>query len=362
MIKALVFCLVTIISITGLSQPPKGGTTANQRLARSGGFSITGQVSGFPDSTLLYLDSIADNTPGHMDSSFVIDGRFYFKGVLASGVRQVIIHTKDFSDYKFLWLENAPVIFTAEKLKFRQAIIRGSGTQDEQQRLDVSVTSFKDERSADMEFIRTHPNSMVSASVLNVYASSWGRDTAALYYHLLSDKMKKTSYGKNVLEFITLNKDVKVGGRYVDFTQPDTAGRDVSVSDLICRSAAAGTHMTRQVRCSKVLLLEFWGTWCGPCRQGNPELIKIYQEFRDKGFEILGVAADDQKAYWKAAIRQDSLPWTNVCDLKGPRNQAVLMYGINKFPSSYLIDGDGIIIAQDLRGEALRSKLKEILK
>lgn len=350
MIKPLVFCLVMITSITGLSQPSGGG------------FSITGKVSGFPDSTLLYLDSIANDTPVHMDSTLIVDGRFYFKGFLTTGVQHVILHTKDFSDYKYLWLENAPITFTAERLKFRQAVIRGSGTQDEQQRLDVAVMSFKDERSADMEFIRSHPNSMVSASVLNVYAASWGRDTAALYYHLLSDKMKKTSYGKHVLEFITLNKDIKVGGRYVDFTQPDTAGKNISVSDLLCGSAAAGTHMPRQVRCSKLLLLEFWGSWCGPCRQGNPELVKIYREFKDKGFEILGVAADDQKGYWKAAIRQDSLPWTNVCDLKGTRNRAVIMYGINKYPSSFLIDANGIIIAQDLRREALRSKLKEILK
>ena len=74
------------------------------------------------------------------------------------------------------------------------------------------------------------------------------------------------------------------------------------------------------------------------------------------------MAADDRKAYWKAAIRQDSLPWTNVCDLQGTRNKAVIMYGINKYPSSFLIDAGGIIIAQDLRGEALRSKLREILK
>jgi len=332
--KPLICCLAIITSIKCFSQ------------SSSNGFTITGKISGFSDSTLIYLSKVTDGSTVPLDSTRVIDDHFHFKGLLASSVQQVIISDKDFKNYKFLWLENAPVTFTAEKGKFREARITGSKTQDEEQKLDMAVRSGGNEKAADMEFIRRHPNSIVSANVLNVYASTWGKDTASLFYNLLSDEMKKTSYGKNIREFIQLNKDIKVGDRYVDFTQQDTAGKNVSVSDFK----------------GKFLLLEFWGSWCGPCRANNPELVKLYREFKDKGFEILGVAADDQKKYWIDAIRKDSLPWKNVSDLKGDRNKAALIYGINKYPSSFLIDPGGTIIAVDLRGETLRNKLGEILK
>jgi peroxiredoxin len=139
---------------------------------------------------------------------------------------------------------------------------------------------------------------------------------------------------------------VKVGDKYVDFTEPNIEGKNVSLSDFN----------------GKIVLLEFWGTWCGPCREGNPELAKIYNEYKNSGFEILGVASDSDKEFWIKSVKDDSLTWQNVCDLKGDRNKAALIYGISYYPSNFLIDRNGIIVAKDLRGEALRSKLLEILK
>jgi peroxiredoxin len=326
--------LVVILGIAGSCQSTPGG------------FTLSGKVTGFPDSTRFYLDLQVGTIATTLDSAWVIDGQLRLKGALPSPVAQVILHTRNFSDYIFFWLENAAITLTAEKGKFKQAVITGSVTQDEEQQLNLAIKSRGEEKPADIAFIRAHPNSLVSANILNIYASTWGKDTAALLYETLSDKMKKTTYGKNILEFIQLNRKIQIGETYVDFTQPDTAGRNVKVSDYK----------------GKVLLLDFWGSWCGPCRANNPELVKIYHEFKDKGFEILGVAADDQRKYWTEAIRHDSLTWTNVCDLRGNRNKAALIYGIYKYPSSFLINADGIIVAEDLRGDQLRTKLKELLK
>ncbi len=165
-------------------------------------------------------------------------------------------------------------------------------------------------------------------------------------YRNLSKKNKATSYGKDVFEFITLNKNIKIGDKYIDFSEPNIEGKSVSLSDYN----------------GKVTLLEFWGSWCGPCREGNPELVRIYNEFKDKGFDILGVAADDKKEEWIETVKKDSLTWQNVSDLKGDKNKAVLIYGVYYYPANFLINKDGVIIARDLRGKDLSDKLIEILK
>ena len=98
------------------------------------------------------------------------------------------------------------------------------------------------------------------------------------------------------------------------------------------------------------------------CREENLELVKIYNEFKDRGFEIFAVSADNRKEDWLRAIKEDGLIWTNVADLNGDRNKAVLIYGVSHFPSGFLIDRTGTIVAKDLTGDALRNKLEEMLK
>ena len=319
-------------------------------------FTITGHLSGLPDSTMLYVDLHKGTRQNILDSARVIKGVVHLKGTLPSPVEQVVLCTKNFGDYVFIWLENSDLTVTAEKGKFRQAHITGSKTQDLQRQLNKDIDSLKDNRAASIRFIRQHPHSIISVSILDIYASTWGKDTAAALYDLLPPNMKATDNGKNIHDFITLNKEVKVGGKYVDFTEPDTAGRNISLSDFLPSPSHLPAHPAR------LLLLDFWGTWCGPCRANNPELRKTYQAFKDKGFEILGVAADDDRKYWAQVVRTDSLSWVNVSDMKGQKNKAAQIYGINKYPSSFLIDAEGTIIAMDLRGEALNEKLRELLK
>ena len=112
----------------------------------------------------------------------------------------------------------------------------------------------------------------------------------------------------------------------------------------------------------KYVLLDFWASWCGPCRQENPNLVKAYAAYNDKGFEILGVSLDnkDGKEAWVNAIEKDGLTWTQVSDLNSWNNEVARMYGVRAVPQSYLIDPEGVIVAQNLRGEALEEKLAEI--
>ncbi len=111
----------------------------------------------------------------------------------------------------------------------------------------------------------------------------------------------------------------------------------------------------------KLVLLEFWSSNCIPCRKENPNLVKTYEKFNPKGFEIFAVSQDIKKESWLKAIEKDSLPWIQVSDLKGHENSASLIYGVHAIPDNFLIDRNGIIIERDIRGERLNAKLKELL-
>lgn len=309
-------------------------------------FEILGTAKGFPDSTFLLLDYI-DGSSKVLDSAVVVGEKFTFKGNLNTNATRALIKTKNLSDYKLFWLENSTIAFNAEKGKFREGAVTGSKLLQEQNELDLLIKGKSDKKRVELEkdYVRRNPNSLISVYLLSVYSSTWGRDTTIVLYEALSDELKETLYGNAISEFIALNKNLAVGDRYVDFSQEDTQGKIVNLSDFE----------------GKIVLLEFWGSWCAPCRKQNPELVKIYQEFNGKGFEVLGVGVETRKEAWLKAIETDKLPWTNVSDLKGDKNAAVLMYGVSYFPANFLIDKTGAIVARDLKGDKLRRKLRELM-
>jgi peroxiredoxin len=110
----------------------------------------------------------------------------------------------------------------------------------------------------------------------------------------------------------------------------------------------------------KVVLLDFWASWCGPCRKENPNVVAAYNKFHSKGLEILGVSLDDNKSNWQQAIAKDGLTWTHVSDLEGWQSKAAQLYGVQSIPANFLLDKDGKIIAKDLRGEMLEQKLNTL--
>jgi peroxiredoxin len=151
---------------------------------------------------------------------------------------------------------------------------------------------------------------------------------------------------KNLKERVVKMKAVAVGQKAPDFTMNDPEGNQVSFYSKIG---------------SKLLLVDFWAAWCGPCRNENPNVVKVYKEFNKKGFDVFGVSLDQKKDDWVKAIADDNLTWTHVSDLQYWNNAAAKMYAVNSIPANFLLDENGIIIGRNLRGEALYNKVKEVL-
>lgn len=334
---------------------------------------ITGTTTGIIDGTWLYLRTTSPEKI--LDSTKVMNGKFTLTGKTGEKISQLILYTPKYENYVFFWAEENTVL----KLKngeFKKAVITGSATQakanllnklkEPNQKLQDSLRRLigveKDivrkkelkkmlnsaenaEKESEINDVKNNPNSIISAYILSVYATKWGKEKSTELYNNLSMKMKNTSYGKGIKDFMTFNKEIKIGGRFVDFEQADINGKNIRLSDIK----------------GKYILLDFWASWCGPCRQENPKLVSTYNLFKDKGFTVLGVSADENKADWLKAVKEDKLPWENVSDLKGDKNKAALIYGISAYPTNYLIDEQGLIIAKNLRGDALREKLAELL-
>ncbi|HJV20522.1 MAG TPA: AhpC/TSA family protein [Sediminibacterium sp.] len=308
-------------------------------------FKIDGKIQGYNNGTLLYLHDLSDGSYKKIDSTVIANDIFTFSGQLKTKYLKTAISTNDFADRTTFWLEKGLTLFTAEKDRFNKAVIKGSKIQEDQNSLNKLIENSENIKEAEYCFVKHNPNSIISAYVLSVYCSSWNKETVSVLYKSFSKEVKQTVFAKKIFAFLSLNRNLKIGDKFVDFSQKDTAGKVVKLSDIK----------------SDCILLEFWGSWCGPCREENPSLVKIYSEFKQKGFEILGVASETNKHQWTKAIRADGLNWINVSDLKGSGNKAAMIYGVSGYPSNFLIDKGGTIIAKDVYGDDLRNWLLKIL-
>lgn len=190
------------------------------------------------------------------------------------------------------------------------------------------------------------PGSIVLLSLISDHASSFSADELHELYQLAGDTLRKSAFGENIKALVDKNAAALVGTVINNFSQPDVNGKLLSLASLRGR----------------YVLVDFWASWCLPCRSENPALLKTYQRFKGKGFEILGVSLDVQQAPWLKAIADDGLTWLQVSDLRGWQNEAAKLFKIKYIPDNILIDPQGRIIAKDLHGDALAQKLQALLE
>ena len=192
------------------------------------------------------------------------------------------------------------------------------------------------------DYIKAHPDSFVTHYILEQVKQDYPLDQLK---EMMAGFTTKSIYSEKLNDYIAKQERLEVGQPFIDFTLQTIDGENVTISERIAQN--------------KVTMIDFWASWCGPCRKENPVVKAAYEQFHELGFDVVGISVDQDEAAWLKAVEEDQLPWTQVRDSE---NNASELYMIYYIPSNFLFDQNGIMIAKGLRGEELINKLAEILK
>jgi peroxiredoxin len=362
-------------------------------IAQNNKFTLTGQIGKLDKPAKVYLDYM-DNGSNHEDSCMLVNGKFSFSAATSGIVtsRISLDHTGEGkphsiyapnSDVIYIYFGKEDVVFSSAD-SLINAKVTGSKVYDEFQAynkqiggtimdltkaVNIEFSKLSQEQQKDttyvkavdaryrrniaqreqkqFEFAKNNPNSYFGLVALSESAGAKVNvaKVGPVYKALRAD-LRGTDMGKELNQRIQAAGTTAVGMQAPAFTQNDVNGKPVSLSSFK----------------GKYVLVEFWASWCVPCRAGNPNLVKQYQLYKDKGFEIVSVSLDNVKDKWVEAIKKDGLPWVQVSDLKGWNNEVGRLYGVRAVPQSFLLDKEGKVIGNTLRDETLNSKLAEIFK
>lgn len=344
-------------------------------MAQQKGFVITGTVTGLAENsrvTLVDLNSPTDT----LAKGLVKKGTFVLKGSIAEpNLHQLTFDVAGKKSVMFIGNENITVNGNIENLQ--QFIVKGSAANNDFNDFQKIFNPLFQKLTALNQKMYATPNQQPNDSLLAVYKQTYDATIVAIEkfvtdkktspvtpfmlvvtreleqdpitlekrFNQLTPASQKGFYGKILQEGIATSKFGAVGSEAIEFTQNDTTGKPVSLNSFR----------------GKYVLIDFWASWCKPCRMENPNVVTAYNKFKDKNFTVLGVSLDKVRESWIQAIKDDGLAWTQVSDLQYWNNAAARKYKIESIPQNYLVDPNGKIVGKNLRGQDLETKLCELL-
>lgn len=357
-------------------------------------YTITGKLPAVKGQAKAYLVLLKNGSWKEVDSAEIKNGKFQFTGSVDEPQNALLTIRRSGAadsgkqrDAQDFFLENSKIDVVGTDL-IGSAKITGSvadrenrekeammkpvtakimAIQEEFGKKDISgayVKSLEERKKAgdsiqklvamnkdiNWKFAESHLNSFMGLYTFNMYVLDSKFEAAKVepLFNRFSAALRTSPLGRRTAEKIEIGKRRQTGAKATDFTQNDLNGKPFTLSSLR----------------GKYVLVDFWASWCVPCRAENPHVVKAYNEMKGKNFEIVGVSLDYPGGHgaWAAAVEKDGLPWIHVSDLKGWKNEVAVMYGINSVPQNLLIDPQGKIVAKNLRGDALTEKLKELIK
>jgi peroxiredoxin len=333
------------------------GCVPQNKQLKENEFRIVATVENVADSTEVYLHRQVDRKIV-VDTTVVLNNKFVFSDTINEPTDAYLCLKADEENGLSLLLERGEIVFKSD-----DALKNPVFEKSDLNRLNAEWDSIKapiinelvtnrQEDSFDklidaaLTFSEAHTDSYISLFVLQFAAIQAGYLKIEPVFAEVAPEIKNSKLAAKMAALIEKAKTTAVGAIAPDFTQNTPDGKPVSLSDFR----------------GKYVLVDFWASWCGPCRQENPTVVKAYNNFKAKGFTVLGVSLDKDKDRWLAAIEKDKLTWTQVSDLEYWQNAAAQLYGIQSIPSNVLVNPEGEIVAKNLRGDDLEKTIESVLK
>jgi peroxiredoxin len=358
---------------------------------KSGDYTLTGHVAGIKDGTKVILQkqqmTFGFSVP--IDTAEVSNGTFVFKGHVAEpGMYQISV--PEVTGKSFLVLEGGSISLDIDKDNVSNNKMGGTENNDAlydflsgNRKVQESVTRFQKAHDKEFQeakskndtatknrllrqfykiaegvsgkalayrenFVQQHPKALVSALLIDNMLNGPSPDFKKIkqFYNDLDPSVKKNSEGKKLEKHIRELTTVTPGHRAPDFSAPDVNGKTVSLHESLGRKAT---------------IIDFWASWCPPCRAENPNMVALYRDYHDKGLNIIGVSLDKNADDWKAAIAKDGLTWTEVSNLKHWEDPIAVNYNVEEIPQTFILNSYGVVVARGLKGDALRKKIDEMV-
>lgn len=256
-------------------------------------------------------------------------------------------------------LNNQLETFNSQFARYRQELQKVRDEIVEARNLQKDSPDFLTRKRAQMDtiiqemvkcqkaFIAEYPNSLATAYILRMSKTDLEMPFVQSVYNNFDSDIKNSSIGKSLKKQIEAQEKTTLGNSFIDIQLKDANGKEITVSEL--------------AKEQEYLLLDFWASWCGPCRHENDNILKIHNQYHSKGLQIVGISLDVKKEAWQKAIEEDNISWTQLSDLKGWNSSLVAKYGIEGIPYTVLVNKEGKIVAKGLRAENLKNKLEEVL-